>query len=468
VTHRPSAIPRRPSSIRHFSSVISHLSFPIRHLPFVSCYLLLLILFLASCNPPGADVVPTFLPPPAYGPLPGATYTVARGGVVEMIESRGRVMAKREAPLIFPVGGTLKAVHASPGDTVEEGMLLAELEAPGSQEDALQAQLNLLVAEAQLKTAELQMEALEQEMIELMAKPVMPPVDVDLLAAKIALERAKVELRYAQVEFAKLPDRTWEGLDITEAVSWTLRLNEWNYELAEIKLKQIQRDRTFAWQDRLRAQEELSRTMAIQQLQVEIARVGVDRARLQSAHATEQLSGTLLTAPLSGVVVAIEKGPGDQVSSYDSIGTIADPSELWVVATVVEEDIDRITVGQPVAILLDVHPTEVYSGTVLQVVSQATVWQDRTAYGVTIVFDEDQDVPAIVHMGADVRIAGRSRDDVLLVPTNAILTIGGRTYVETAAEDGDVERIEVQTGITDGVNTEILSGLQEGQVIRMP
>jgi multidrug efflux pump subunit AcrA (membrane-fusion protein) len=71
-------------------------------------------------------------------------------------------------------------------------------------------------------------------------------------------------------------------------------------------------------------------------------------------------------------------------------------------------------------------------------------------------------------MSADVFIPGRSREEALLIPTDAILTIGGYAHVETIGEDGEVERTEIQIGITDGVYTEVRSGLQEGQVIRMP
>jgi RND family efflux transporter MFP subunit len=428
------------------------------------------LFILVACSPPGANIVPTFVPPPAYSPPPGTTYTVEYGDVAEVIEARGRVVAKQEAPLMFPVGGTLKAVHVSLGDTVEEGALLAELEAPGSQEDALQAQLNLLAAEAQLEAAELRLEDLELEMAELLVKPVVPPVDVELRAAQIAFERRGVELRYAQVEFAKLPDRAWEGLDIAETVSWTLRLNEWNYQLAELQLEKIQYDRAQAWRDWPRAQETLSRTIAIQQLQVDVARIGLERARLQSAKVSRDLLGTVLTAPLSGIVASIEKHPGDQVVAHESIGTIADSSELRIVATVLEEDIDRITIGQSVSIQLDVYPNQVYTGTVLHIVSQATVWQGKTAYGVTVAFEEGQpDVPEITRMmGADVRIAGRSRENVLLVPSQAILTIGGREYVEVVGKNGDIERAEIHTGITNGAEMEVVDGLEAGQEIRIP
>jgi len=87
---------------------------------------------------------------------------------------------------------------------------------------------------------------------------------------------------------------------------------------------------------------------------------------------------------------------------------------------------------------------------------------------VTIAFDKGQDVPAIIRMGADISIAGRSKDNVLVVPARAIITIAGQKYVEVIGADGAVERVQVQIGISNGNETEIVSGLQAGQVIRIP
>jgi RND family efflux transporter MFP subunit len=472
IRHRTSSILHRPwlPVIRHLQSMIgnlrpalSHLSFPILHLPFVICHLSLLIVFLVSCTPPGANVVPTFVPPSAQNLPPGTTVTVVRGSIIETIETRGRVMAELEAPLMFPVGGTLKAVHVSPGNVVNKGTLLAELDAPEAEQDVQMARLDLALAEMRLSVAELQL-----ALARLPTEPSQPPVDVELLRAKIALERAQAAVDQARDEYLKALDRVWEPPDVADAYAWELHLREQDSQLAEAELTLIQYQRAQARAATLQARESMSTTLAIQELQVEMARIGVERARLQSAWASEQVSSTLLVAPLSGVIVSIEKRPGDDVGAYETVGTIADPSELWVVATVLDEDVDRITPGRPAEVRFDLYPSKAYTGTVLQMVGHSTIWQGNSAHEVTIAFDRTQVVPAVFRMSADVYIPGRSREEVLLVPTDAILTIGGRAYVEAVAEDHDIERIEVQTGITDGVNIEILSGLHEGQVIRMP
>ena len=443
-------IKRHASSVRH------------RSWCYVICVLcsLLLSIFLAGCNPPGASVVPTFAPPPPYSPPPGSAYTVEPGNLLEIIETRGRVVARREAPLMFPVGGTLKAVYVSPSDAVKEGDLLAELDAPEVERQAMLAQFDLALAEASLRTAELN----AREAAQMTAPPGLM-VDVELLSVQIAAERAQAARDRANQEYLRALDRIWELPEVAEAYAWELHLKQQDLDLAQAHLTHVRQTRQ---QVQLQSQQSLSMTLALHELQVEMARIRVERARLEYTLITEQLSGTLLTAPLPGVIVSIEKQAGDNVGAYEPIGTVADPSELWIVATVLEEEVDRVAIGQPVTIQLDIYPNKEYVGTILQVINRPTVLQGRNTYEVTITFDADQNVPAIVRVGADVQIAGRTREDVLVVPSNAIHTVGKQAYVEVVKDDGDFERIDIQTGVSDGTLTEIVAGIQVGQVVRMP
>jgi len=96
------------------------------------------------------------------------------------------------------------------------------------------------------------------------------------------------------------------------------------------------------------------------------------------------------------------------------------------------------------------------------------LWQGKWAYDVTIIFDEDQDIPATMRMGADIRIIVRAKEDVLLIPTQAITLSGRRQYVERVQANGAVQQVEIQTGMSTSSETEVISGLEAGQVIRIP
>jgi hypothetical protein len=67
-----------------------------------------------------------------------------------------------------------------------------------------------------------------------------------------------------------------------------------------------------------------------------------------------------------------------------------------------------------------------------------------------------------------VEILGRARENVVVVPNRAIITIGDSSYVEILQSDGSVERVEIETGLSSDELTEVLSGLEEGQEIIIP
>ena len=240
-------------------------------------------------------------------------------------------------------------------------------------------------------------------------------------------------------------------------------------KVAQAQLSVTQSEVQMAQAHLQKAQASLNLITSTHSLDVDIARERGERAHALHELASEQLSSTLLLAPFTGIIISIERPPGDQIDAYESIGALADPSELWIVASVLEEEIDRVTAGQSAIVQLDAYPNQAYMGSVLQIASQAIIWQGKSAYEVTIAFDEGQAVPATIRMGADVSIAGPSRENVLVVPARAVIKIGGHTYVEiVVGEGGKVERVEVQTGVSDGTETEIVVGLQAGQAIRIP
>ncbi|MBU0492705.1 MAG: efflux RND transporter periplasmic adaptor subunit, partial [Chloroflexi bacterium] len=184
--------------------------------------------------------------------------------------------------------------------------------------------------------------------------------------------------------------------------------------------------------------------------------------------ATERLKDAQLIAPLDGIVISLDAKVGNNVDPYTLVGVLADPTELEVDATVPEADVGPVALGQVVHVTLDAYPDKVYPAQVKAVSSQAVIWQGKQAYHVTVVFDEPGGVPATIRMGADVRIIVRTKDNVLIVPTQAIYTVAGESYVEVVGTDGRRQRMAVVTGLANETETEVVSGLQEGDVVVIP
>jgi macrolide-specific efflux system membrane fusion protein len=432
------------------------------------------LLALAGCTPPAEEEAPTFVPPATRPPTPPASHTVSRGSIEESVQTRGSVEARRQERLMFRLDGRLEAIHVAAGEQVEEGALLAELYAEDLQEQVSEAEYQLEGAKLTLEDAKLaqenaeralQMQELQQE------KSQAQMADDDVLAAEIELEKARVQLEGAEKELQKALERPWESDETIESYRWTLQLSQWNYQMAEEAMEQARRERYSESIDRklLEIQMEQAQQNVEQAKRgVERAKRGVERAEAAVTKAEEKLSQTELRAPFPGVVVSMNKAVGDQVASFEAIGMMADPAELQVIAMVLQEEAARIAVGAQAQVQLDPYPNQTFTATVEQIADEPIVWQGKAAYEVGIAFQEGQDVPAAVDLGAVVEIAGRSRRNVLVIPDRAIITIGDRSYVEVLQDDGSVERVEIETGLSSGEQTEVTAGLQEGQQIVIP
>jgi len=414
----------------------------------------LAILLLAACQQPAGNPVPTFVPPtavPTASPRAASTLTttVVYGDIVDALETRGRIEARRETNLVFPLGGTLKGLYVAPGDQVTQGQILAELSAASIESELIERRYALDLAQLQLAQTELISQSQEAEIEQTIAiayasyNQVVLQGEQAVVNAQLSADRcrrtAKDELDYRECDLY-VPQAEARA-DAANAVA-----------AAQLYAARMARGSTRSMQD----------------LNYAIAQIQYAQAEYFYLQASQQMTDTQLVAPFSGVLLSVEKRVGEGVSAYQPIGVLSDPTELWAIATVFEQDAYRVAIGQSVELVLDAYLDRTYYGTVLQIASQAVLWQGKWAYDVTIVFDEDQDIPATMRMGADIRVIARAKENVLLVPTQAILLSAGRQYVEVLNANGAVQQVEIQTGLSTGSETEVISGLEAGQVIRIP
>ncbi len=412
------------------------------------------ILLLVACQQPASNPVPTFVPPttvPTASPRAASTLTttVGYGDIVDALETRGRIEARRETNLVFPLAGTLKGLYVAPGDQVVQGELLAELSAASIESTLLERRYTLDLAQLRLRQAELVSQTQSTESDNAIAiayasyNQVVLQGEQAVVNAQLSAERcrrtAKDELDYRECD-----------LYVPQAEASAKAANA----VAAAQL----------WASR--AAQGASRSM--QDLNYAIAQIQYAQAEMLYLQAAQQVTDTQLIAPFSGVLLSVEKRVGEGITAYQPIGVLSDPSDLWAIATIFEQDAYRVASGQRVELVLDAYLDRTYYGSVLQIASQAVLWQGKWAYEVTIVFDEGQNIPATMRMGADMRIVMRSKENVLLVPTQTIMVSGGRQYVEVVQPNGAVQQVEIETGMSTGSETEVISGLEAGQVIRIP
>lgn len=194
----------------------------------------------------------------------------------------------------------------------------------------------------------------------------------------------------------------------------------------------------------------------------------ITQAQLSLRSAELDVAGAKIVAPYNGVIAAVVPNVGEQVSG--TAITIVDPKALRIDATIDETDVAKIAVGQPAQVTFDAIANARFDGKVIAVAPNATVTQGVVSYLVSVQFDPGkQNLPA--GMTASVTIVVDQKTNTLLVPNRAVRTqtVQGRAVrgVQVQTATGSEFR-PVTVGMSNDQNTEILSGLQEGDTALLP
>jgi multidrug efflux pump subunit AcrA (membrane-fusion protein) len=129
-----------------------------------------------------------------------------------------------------------------------------------------------------------------------------------------------------------------------------------------------------------------------------------------------------------------------------------------------ESDAANIIAGQRARVTLTAVPGLELDGSVLAVAPGGVDISGVTNYYVTVVLTQG-DPRLRAGQTVEVSVTTASVDNTLVVPDSAVIRQGGRSYVDTPGPDGKPVRIQFQAGAAGGGNTQVLSGLGEGQVV---
>jgi macrolide-specific efflux system membrane fusion protein len=218
------------------------------------------------------------------------------------------------------------------------------------------------------------------------------------------------------------------------------------------------------------------------------------KARNSYREAQRTAAGTVLRAPFSGTVTAVngsvggssngsssssgstatqggsgsQSGSGGSSSSSSGSGFVdlADTSKLQLVGTFTESDVSKLKVGQAATVTFDALPGVTATGKVTQIEPVASTSNNVVQYPVTISFTK---VPKQVRLGqtTTVEVVTGQAENVITVPSTAISTSGGQNTV-TLLRNGQQTRTPVEVGVQGSALTEIKSGVQEGDQIVPP
>lgn len=207
--------------------------------------------------------------------------------------------------------------------------------------------------------------------------------------------------------------------------------------------------------------------IAASSLAIEQRRFEAAEARLRAAEIV--LGYARITAPISGVIANVTTREGETVAaglSAPTFVTIVDLDRLEALAYVDETDIGRVAIGQLATFTVDTYPDESFSGVVTAIQPAAELQGSVVNYVVRL---ELKDHPGFVlrpEMTAHVRILVEERDGVLKVPRSALHFRDARQFVVVGRE-GEWREQEVRTGWRSADYAEIVSGIEEGDVLEL-
>jgi HlyD family secretion protein len=189
----------------------------------------------------------------------------------------------------------------------------------------------------------------------------------------------------------------------------------------------------------------------------------------------EAIASMTLIAPISGIILSRDTDKGSAViplsSAYGGtvIMVIADISERHFRGDVDEADIGKVHLGLPARIYVEAYPDEPFLAKLTHISPQGREEEEIVNFEIRATIDDPEDRLRF-GMSADAELILEEHEDVLVIPEGAIIYEDGKTYVNIQDEliPEGMRKIEITKGITDGLRTEVLSGLEEGQVVILP
>ncbi|NPV09544.1 MAG: efflux RND transporter periplasmic adaptor subunit [Anaerolineae bacterium] len=416
------------------------------------------------------------------------TVVVSRQTLTSEVAASGSVSAERQVSLSFKTPARVAEVYVEEGQQVVAGQPLA------AQETA-ELELQLQLAQTALRLAEAQAErsmapAAQEDIAAARAalhsaraaydRALEGPTAEQITMAEVQLKKAEIALQRAQTAYDEVK---WVGAIAALPQALSLQAATLDYEAAkanyELQTRQAQPADLAALAAQIaQAEAQLARLergptaedRRVLELQVEQARLNLEQVQLQ-------LDNAVLRAPFDGLVATVNVEPGQIAATGLPAITLVDCGRYHINVQVDEADVGRVAVGQPAVVEPEAFPGLSLPGHVANIGITRTVAEEATTlvggsgvvqYAVRVEVDEpfDRLRPG---MTAQVLIQVDRREDALVVPNRAVRLDRetGITYVEKLV-NGDPVRAEVILGVQELGMTEVLAGLEEGEVVILP
>jgi HlyD family secretion protein len=365
----------------------------------------------------------------------GATARVAvidavRENLSSVVSSNGKV--EPVMPVSFRVGFPtfVTKVYAVEGQQVKRGQLLFTLDDTGVRADLAQARADMAAEAEALRVA-----------------------NSGGRADQIAKVAADLQKALALREQLRLDNESLTKLVAQKAAT------PHEFEQNRLALAQAEAD--------VQSLEKTKQTY-LNQAKLDIERVAllVEHARNQVRDLEQKLSSTRGIAPADGTLYSLPIHPGDFVKEGDLLAEMADMHHVRVRAFIDEPELGQIDLNQTVEIFWDAHPDRVWSGRTELVPKQVVAHGTRNV-GELLCSVSNDHLDLIPNTTVDVRIHISERPSVIVIPRGAIYIDGSKRFVFVVRDDR-LQRRDITVGIANPTTIEVVSGLQNGDVVALP
>ena len=248
--------------------------------------------------------------------------------------------------------------------------------------------------------------------------------------------------------------------------------------LAELNLKQAQTDynREKALYDRnlVSAEEYDKYNQSLSQAKEELASakdvLEVIRDGVSSSNAKS--SSTLVRSTITGLILDIPVKVGNSVIQANTmndgttVAAVANMNDLIFDGKIDETEVGSLSEGMPVVITIGALQNYSFDATLEYISPKAEENNGINQFQIKAAVSVDTDQMIRSGYSANAEIVLKDASQVLTVPESALEFEDDKIFVQLKKADGSFERTEITTGLSDGVNIQVLSGLSEGDVVR--
>ena len=203
----------------------------------------------------------------------------------------------------------------------------------------------------------------------------------------------------------------------------------------------------------------------VKQAQANVAAQEASVKQYQASYAKTQADyeKTILKAPSSGTITAVDKEKGETIQAASKIISMINQGQFQIEANISETDIAKINIENSVSLTLDaLGSKEKFNGKIVKIDPAETIVSGVIYYKITSVFEnEDSRIKSGMTVNMDIETA--RRENVLILPYYLIKEKDNRKYV-LVKENNKITEKEIKTGLEGEVMVEIIDGLKEGDM----